>query len=222
MKNRILTFLEELRVNNNREWFGAHKERYQQVKDDAEQLAAELIAAIYPYDNAVSRLMPSDCTYRIYRDTRFSSDKTPYKTHVGIFVNPLSGKKGETMGYYLHLEPGNSLFAVGTGWSSPEVLRAIRRGIYAEIDEYREIVESDDFRDVFTELGQNCLKTAPKGFPKEWPYVDYLKPRRFGATVYLPDAFFEQKDWMARLDKAFEQGAKLNRFLNFFVEETMQ
>lgn len=217
----ILDFIKQLTAHNNREWFNAHKDEYDQVKKAIERTAERLIALVATQDPRAALFTPAQCTYRIYRDTRFSPDKTPYKNHVGIFVNPPTGKKGETLGYYLHLQPGESFFAAGTGWSSPKVLKALRQGVYGEIEEYRQIVEADDFRSVYTQLGMDCLKTAPKGFPKEWPYIDYLKPRIFGASGPLSDALLNAPDWDARLLPFVEQGYLYNRFCNYFVCEAL-
>lgn len=102
----ILDFLAELSQNNNREWFNANKEKYLQVREKFEAFAQQLIEKISSWDEdvAASQLQVKDCTYRIYRDTRFSKDKVPYKTHMGIFICK-GGKKSPNAGYYLHLEP---------------------------------------------------------------------------------------------------------------------
>lgn len=125
------------------------------------------------------------------------------------------------MGYYLHLEPGNCFFTAGTGWSSPKVLKTLRQGIYDEIDEYREIVESPEFRRVLPELGMDKLKTAPKGFPKDWEYIDYLKPRIFGAEGKIDEEIFRQDDWTEKLRIYVAQGQRYNRFCNYYVFEAL-
>lgn len=219
--SKIIPFLKHLAANNNRDWFNAHKPEYLQVKAAADAIADTLIAEIAAVAPDAARLTAKDCTYRIYRDTRFSADKTPYKTHIGIFVNPLTGKKGESLGWYLHIEPGNCFVCVGTGWVSPKVLKSLRQGIYDEIDEYREIVESPTFKDAFDELGMDCLKTAPKGFDKNWPYIDYLKPRLFGALKHLPDSAISSKNLIEILRPAITQGALYNRFCNYFILEAL-
>ena len=179
---KTLDFLRRLRENNSREWFTAHKPEYLDVKARTDALANDLIALVATVDPEASRLKVADCTYRIYRDTRFSADKTPYKTHIGIFVNPPLGKKGITCGYYLHLEPDSLLFAAGTIGHPAPVLKALRQSVYDEIDEYRSIVEDPEFRKVFDTIGDDPLKTAPKGFPKDWEHIDYLKLRNFIAS----------------------------------------
>lgn len=217
----ILTFLRTLAANNNREWFHAHKEEYDEFKQLCDKTTERFIALVAEYEPRARYYSVADCTYRLYRDTRFSHDKTPYKTHFGIFVNPPLGKKAESMGYYLHLEPGNCFFTAGTGWSSPKVLKTLRQGIYDEIDEYREIVESPEFRRVLPELGMDKLKTAPKGFPKDWEYIDYLKPRIFGAEGKIDEEIFRQDDWTEKLRIYVAQGQRYNRFCNYYVFEAL-
>lgn len=217
----VLAFLDLLSRNNNREWFAEHREEYDEFKRHAEATAQEFIRLVAQYAPGASSLTPAQCTYRIFRDTRFSADKTPYKNHFGIFVNPPLGKKAESLGWYLHLQPGASIIAAGTGWSSPNVLKAIRQGIFDEIDEYREIVENPEFKAALPELGMDVLKTAPKGFDKNWPYIDYLKPRIFGASASLADDVFASDNWIQTLIPAVSQGAKYNRFCNYFVYEAL-
>lgn len=216
---QIFDFLRALRVNNNREWFAAHKAEYLEAKAKADSLAQGLIDLVATVEPEASRLSVSDCTYRIYRDTRFSSDKTPYKTHIGIFVNPPLGKKGITCGHYLHLEPDNVLFAAGTICHPAPVLKALRQSVYDEIDEYRSIVEDPEFRRYFSEIGDDPLKTAPKGFPKDWEHIGYLKPRNFMASGPLSEEMVCSPDFFDRLAPVVAQAARFNRFMNFTIED---
>ena len=119
----VISFLRSLRRHNDRIWFNEHKDQYLAVKDRIEVLTARLIAGVSEFDPEASRLRPADCLYRIYRDTRFSADKTPYKTHIGIYINPPGGKKSPTCGYYLHLEPDNCLVAGGCWCPALKLLR---------------------------------------------------------------------------------------------------
>ncbi|MBD5283152.1 MAG: DUF2461 domain-containing protein [Bacteroides sp.] len=217
----VYKFLKDLSRNNNREWFLANKQRYLDVKARVDELASLLIGLVSEFDPRASRLSASDCTYRIYRDTRFSNDKTPYKTHFGIFINPPLGKKGETLGYYFHLEPEASLVCAGTIWLPPKVLKAVRQSIVDEIDEYRGIVESPDFKACYPELGFDKLKTAPKGFDKDWEFIDYLRPRGFGAQSPVPDSFYDLDGLTERLRPYIRQAWLYNRFINYTVEEEL-
>lgn len=217
----ILDFLRTLRDNNNREWFNANKGRYTEVKEKAERLCEQLINVISEFDSEAARLRPADCMYRIYRDTRFSADKTPYKTHIGIFINPPYGKKSPTCGYYLHIEPDNCFLCGGTIGLPTKTVQAIRRSIYDEIDEYRGIVESDEFTKYYKRLGDDFLKTAPKGFPKDWKYIDYIRPRDFMALAPLTEKFMCRKDLAVDLKEALRQAKRFNDFINFTIEECM-
>lgn len=214
----ILDFIADLQANNNREWFAANKERYLKVKGQVEALATTLIAMVAELEPTAARLRVADCTYRIYRDTRFSHDKTPYKNHIGIFVNPPKGKKGLTCGWYLHLEPGNCMVAAGTICHPTPVQRAIRQDIFDNIEEYREIVESSEFRRYFPTVGENPLKTVPKGFPKDWEWIDYLRPRDFVATCRLTDKEMCDSGFLEWLRPCFAQMARFNRFINYSIE----
>lgn len=217
---KILGFLRELGAHNDREWFNANKERYLNVKEEVDRLATELIALVSEVDAEASRLTPSDCTYRIYRDTRFSADKSPYKTHIGIFVNPPSGKKSMRCGYYLHIEPDNCFFAAGTVCLPSPLVKAIRQSIYDEIDEYRSIVESDEFRRVFPRIGENLLKTAPKGFPKDWRYMDYIRPKDFCcSTDIFSEESMSRDDFPRSLLPVVIQAGRFNDFINYAIDE---
>lgn len=215
---KTLKFLRSLRQHNDREWFNTHKEEYLEVKEEVERLTLELIAAVTTVDPEAARLRVADCTYRIYRDTRFSSDKTPYKTHIGIFVNPPGGKKSMTCGYYLHLEPDNCFFAAGTVCLPSPVVKRIRQSIYDEIDEYRSIVESPEFREWFTTVGENPVKTAPQGFPRDWEFIDYIRPRDFVTSTPLSDENVVVPGLAERLLPPIRQAKRFNDFINFSIE----
>jgi len=221
MMNQVIDFLRELRLNNNRQWFNANKERYLEAKAFAEQLCEQLIAVITSFDPRAALLTPADCMYRIYRDTRFSADKTPYKTHIGIFINPPYGKKSPTCGYYLHIEPDNCFLCAGTICLPTKTIQAIRQSIYDDIDEYRSIVESPEFTCCYTKLGDNFLKTAPKGFPKDWPYIDYIRPRDFMALQSLTNDFMCRPSLADSLAESLRQAKRFNDFINFTIEQMM-
>lgn len=216
---QVFSFLRSLRRHNNREWFADHKEQYNNVKETVDLFAAKLIAALATIDPEAARLSPADCTYRIYRDTRFSPDKTPYKTHIGIFICPPFGKKSILGGHYFHLEPDNVLYGAGTWYLPPKVLKALRQSIYDEIDEYRGIVESKEFRKYFTGVGEDLLKTAPKGFDKDWPWVEYLRPRIFCAMAPLTQEVVCAPDAIGQLLEMMRQGKRYIDFINYTIED---
>ena len=118
----IFQFLKDLSANNNREWFNEHKAEYETARVEFDNFLATVIARISLFDETIRGIQPKDCTYRIYRDTRFSADKTPYKIHFGGYINA-KGKKSDHCGYYIHLQPGNCLLAGGSYCPPSPLLR---------------------------------------------------------------------------------------------------
>lgn len=213
----ILEFLKQLAVNNNREWFQEHKDVYLSVQKDFEDLLAAIIARISLFDDSVAHLQPSDCTYRIYRDIRFSPDKSPYKTHIGGYINAC-GKKSNHCGYYVHLQPGHCLLAGGSWCMPPAMLKAVRQSIYDNIDEYRAIVEDPDFKQFFPVVGDEHLKAAPKGFPKDFPYIDYLKCKDYTVSCRIPDSFYDNSHFLDEIAKIFYQLKRFADFTNYTID----
>ncbi len=215
----IYEFLKDLSCNNNREWFNANKERYLEVKRKSELLAQELINGVATFDPEAAYLTVADCTYRIYRDTRFSPDKTPYKTHIGIFINPPYGKKSNRMGYYLHIEPGHSMVGAGTICLPSKTVTAIRQSIFENIEEYLEIVRNPDFSSTYPVVGENCVKTAPKGFAKDWEHIDLVRPRDFVASHMLTDKEMTGSDIAVKVTEIFKVAKPWNDFINYTIDE---
>lgn len=215
----IISFLRSLRRHNDRVWFNENKERYLAVKAEVESLTEKLIEGIAEFDPEARRLKPADCLYRIYRDTRFSADKTPYKTHIGIYINPPYGKKSLRCGYYLHLEPDNSIVAGGAWCPESKMLKAIRQDIFDNTDEYLEIIDSPEYRRFYPVPGDNLLKTAPKGFPKDWEHIDMIKPRDFTAYTRLTDQQLASPDIIRLILERMKAIKPLNDFFNYTIDE---
>lgn len=218
MKN-VYNFLSKLRVNNNREWFNEHKEEYLKVKAEVELFTALMIDRIAKFDPDAARLSPSECLYRIYRDTRFSHDKTPYKTHIGIVICPGGTKKSYRSCYYVHFEPNNSFIAGGCWCPPAPLLKEIRTSIFDNIEEYLEIIDNPKFKALYGIPGADLLKTAPKGFPKDWEYIDLLRPREYTVMHPVSDSFMCKSDTIHRLGDDFEVMKPYNDFINYIFEE---
>lgn len=216
----LMEFLKELSCNNNREWFDKNKQRYLEIKSFAEDFTQKLINGIAEFDENAKYLIPKDCTYRIYRDTRFSLDKTPYKTHIGIFINPPYGKKSFRMGYYLHLEPDNCSIGVGNVCLPPNLINGIRQSIKDNIEEYLEIIENQNFKKYFKKIGENPVKTAPKGFDKDWKYIDLVRPRDYYAQHELAYKDVVAKNFGKKAVEIFRSGKPFMDFINYTVDET--
>ena len=214
----IFQFLKELSANNNREWFNSHREQYEVARSEFENLLTVIISRISLFDESIRGIEAKDCTYRIYRDTRFSEDKTPYKTHLGGYINA-KGKKSDHCGYYVHLEPGNCLLAGGSYCPPPPLLRALRQAVYDNIDEFRSIVEDPAFKQYFPVIGENFLKTAPKGFPKDYPYLKYLQCKEYTVACCQPASFFLAPDFLDRTDDIFKQMKRFSDFVNYTIDD---
>lgn len=214
----IFRFLKDLTVNNNREWFNEHRDEYETARKEFENFLSLVIARISLFDEEVRGVQPKDCTYRIYRDTRFSSDKTPYKNHFGGYINA-KGKKSHHSGYYVHIQPDGCLLAGGSLCLPPDILKALRQSIYDSIDEYRFIVEDPEFKKFFPVVGENALKTAPKGFPKDFEFIDYLKPKDFTCSCHVPDSLFLSGDILDTTEQAFRQFKRFADFTNYTIDD---
>jgi uncharacterized protein (TIGR02453 family) len=214
----IFKFLKDIAVNNDREWFKANRQEYDDAQKEFENFMAQVIARISIFDKSVMHLQPKDCTYRIYRDIRFSLDKSPYKTHIGGYINP-KGKKSAHSGYYIHLEPGNCMLCSGSICLTTEMTKALRRSVYDNIEEFVEIVDDPDFKKFFPVIGFEHLKKAPIGYPKDFPYIDYLKCKDYGACMNVDDKYFYDPHLLDNMEPALRQMQRLNDFVNLTIDE---
>ena len=190
-----LYFLKLLQQNNNREWFNAHKETYIKELQSLEQFADGLIAELNTHD-VIETPSGKKALQRIYRDTRFSGDKTPYKTYWGGgFTRATPQRRG---GYYFHIESGKTFIAGGFWSPNAADLKHIRDDINYDDAPLREILGSKQFTDTFGSLQGEQLKTAPKGFDVTHKAIDllrykqYLLIRRFTDEEVLSPAFLKQ------------------------------
>ncbi len=216
----ILQFLQELKLNNNREWFASNKKWFEQVKLEFEQISKELILEISKFDEDIKHVDAKDCIFRIYRDTRFSHDKTPYKTHFGVFVASDGGRKSQRGGYYIHLDPDGCFVGVGVWGPEPVLLKALRQSIYDNIDELNEIRQSKDFSRYFVDFfEEDKLKTVPQGFPKDFKEAELLKLKHYLVDYKFDDKQANSEDFVTLVVDVLRSGYPLNRFLNYTVDE---
>lgn len=214
----LIQFFRELTANNNREWFHARKEKFDALRKEYLEQVQELINRMALFDPELAGLEVKDCVFRIYRDIRFSPNKLPYKNHLGVYIAK-GGRKSMYAGYYLHLEPGNSLLSGGIYMPPNDLLKRLRQDIYDQIEEFEEILEEPAFHAVYPELMGETLTRMPVGFPADSPYGYILKHKDFSVYASLPDAFFEAEDWIDQAVVRYRLLQPLNRFLNYTVEE---
>jgi uncharacterized protein (TIGR02453 family) len=207
----LFTFLAELRENNDRDWFARNKQRYE---THVLEPALDFIEAFRPHLEAISPHFVADSRrtggsmFRIYRDTRFAKDKTPYKTAVGMLFRHEQGKETSAPGFYLHLQPGEC-FAGGGIWH-PETAAAnrIRRAIADHPDQWRSAT-----RDAGLALGGDSLKRAPKGFDPDHPLIEDIKRKSFGASSRFDDADATSPTFVETYAGLCAKRAPLIRFL---------
>ena len=218
--DNLLRFLSELKVNNNREWFAENKAWYDQVRTGFEQMCKELIAEIATFDEAIKHVEVKECVFRIYRDTRFSHDKTPYKTHFGVYIASEGGRKSQHAGYYLHLDPTGCFLSTGVWCPDTTVLKALRQSVYDNIDELNEIRNNPEFSQYFTGFfEEDKLKTVPRGFPKDFPEAELLKLKHYLVDHPLDDTILHAPDFVTQVAHIAKCAYPFNRFLNYTVDE---
>ncbi len=219
MLEKSLNFLSLIKENNYKEWYFEHKPMYEEAKNEFEGFVRQLIVSIKQFDDSLGILEPKDCTFRIFRDIRFSKDKTPYKTNFGAFM-ARGGRKGEHGGYYFHLDPSQSLVAGGIWMPQPVLLKAIRHEIYNNAEEFIDILTSPVFKKFFGGIDEDAvLKTAPKDFPKDWPHINLLKYKSYTVSSDLSEEIIQGNALLDHSLEIFKALAPFNKFLNHVVSD---
>ena len=175
----VFTFLRDLARNNNREWFGSHKARYQESLDLFRNFTGEVLGGITSFDPALTPLEAKDAIFRIYKDTRFSKDKTPYKTNFGCWMSG-GGRKSKQAGYYFHLEPGGCFMAAGVWMPPGELLQVIRQEIIFHPEAFQKVFHDPRILERYERGGEeDRLKKGPAGFPKDFELMEELKYKHY-------------------------------------------
>ncbi len=213
LQKETIDFLTNLAKNNNREWFNNNKSVYLVAKLDFENLVDNIIDKVKNFDPSVERLEAKDCVFRIYKDTRFSKDKTPYKTNMGASLVEKESKTLNNAGYYIHLEPGKSFVAGGIYRTETRNLNAIRTQISKDSQGFLRIIEKASFK-AKLELKGDKLVRIPQGFDKTDPMEDYLKFKQFTVFSPISDEELLRDDIAEKISSIFEEIYPFNRFLN--------
>ncbi len=211
---RTLTFLRGLKRNNDRAWFAERKDQYERdvrapmvalverLAGDLRRFAPDLVAS------------PKVSLYRIYRDTRFSEDKSPFKTQVGAFFPHRDLPKHRGAGLYLEIGPAGALVAGGIYMPQPSELLTLRQHVAANHSRFRTLVESPLFRKTVGPVTGERLRRVPRGFPADHPAAEYLKLRQFLGMRDYPAAFATDRAFYREVVKLFERMAPFVHFLN--------
>lgn len=219
--DRIMQFLKNIKANNNRPYFNEHKNDYLAARADMEEITAHLIEEIATVDASVAHLEPKDCIYRIYRDIRFSPDKSPYKRHFGAFVAPQGGHRSILCGYYIHFEPGNNLLCTGTYGLNKQQLAHMRDAIYGCYDEWKDIVEAPALKEAFGEVFSftTTLKKMPTGYDESFEGAKYLKLKDFGLMRTFTDAEIQAPDFVDKVTELCKLSAPFCMYVNSILTE---
>ena len=212
LPSSVLTFLEDIRDNNNRAWFEANRARYEAARSAFLSFVEFMIVAVQAVDPGVGEQEAAKCIYRMNRDIRFSPDKSPYKRHFGAFVAP-GGRKSVLPGYYLHIQPGNeSFFCTGNYGLSAELLKRLRTEVANFPEELDAIVTAPAFKERMTLSDDEKLKTLPRGYVIEPRYQDYLKYKSLNAVARYSDNEVTSPGFGRRLKADIALGQPLNAF----------
>jgi uncharacterized protein (TIGR02453 family) len=211
-----IKFLKDLKKNNNKPWFDAHRKHYDAARKNFEEFLQQLIDKHALKDPTIKEQVAKQCMFRINRDIRFSKDKTPYKTHFAASIN-MGGKKSVFGGYYVHVEPGGSFVGGGVWMPQPPELKKIRQEIDYCYDEFKKIHGSKKFKSLFGGLYRGddiSLTRVPQGFEQDNPAADDLKLKSWIAMHDIKDAELQSKQLLKICLNAFETIQPLVHFIN--------
>lgn len=216
---QLYAFLRELARNNNREWFKANRDRYDNLRSEWENDMSRLIACMSQWEPSLSHLTPKSVSYRIYRDIRFSQDKTPLKTYFSAAFSPF-GRSTHRACWYLQMGPSVESGLYGGMWCpDTAVLRKVRKAIVDNIEEFDEIINDSKLREFYPGWIGATLKTVPKGYGRDHPQAELLKLKDFGRFCKCDEAFFSDPDWPVAVSERFRILKPLIDFLNYSIDE---
>lgn len=220
VSENTLQFLKDLKANNNRDWFLDNKKRYEAVKKEYYQLTADVLDLIKPLDPALELLEVKNCVFRINRDIRFSKDKSPYKTHLGIWLST-GAKNAETAGYYLQIDAENPFVGGGMYCPQPDQIQKIRKEINFFYDDLVAIINDNEFVANYKSLNRDensTLKNPPRGYEKDNPAIEFLKLKSYTATEKFDVQWQTKKDFIPLMVQKMIALQPLNNFINRALE----
>ena len=211
----LMQFLRDLAANNNREWFSAHKQDYEdKVRSPALAFIEAMeswIRMVSPHYEASAKKVGGSLM-RVYKDVRFSKDKSPYKTNVGIQFRHEVGKDVHAPGFYLHIEPNDIFLGVGTWHPEPDALKAIRQHIVDKPGPYQDAIEHQPFCE-FYQLAGDSLTRPPKGYPADHPLINEIKRKDFIAICELDEKQLYEGDFCQLVASRFGRAQPFQKFI---------
>lgn len=217
----VLSFLVALRDNNNRDWFKEHKKEYEFARKKFDELCLHFLMKVSEFDEDMEKVNLKEAGFRIYRDIRFAIDKSPYKTHFGAFLAFPNGRKSHRGGYYLHVQPGNSFIGVGVWRPDKNYLYAIRKSIFDNYEEFRDIINQNEFKEKFGETldDPQKLKKIPIGFPNNFVEPDLLKYKNYLVSHPVADKVLMDGQVIEYLGDVAQKAYPFLSFLNSAIDE---
>lgn len=213
----VFDFLKNLSENNNKVWFEQNKKEYEAAKKEQEIFVTEVLKEMAEREEGFAGQKAKDCMFRIFRDVRFSKDKTPYKTNFGAVFSK-GGKKHTGAGYYVHLEPGKSFIGGGIWMPEGDMLKKIRQEIDYNLEPFEGILKEKKFKKLFNEIDGERLKKAPQGYDEENPAISYLKLKSFTLGTSVKDEEAMGKSFVKKTLDVFDTMKPFIDFLNRAVE----
>lgn len=217
---KLFDFFRELSVNNERAWFNDNKERYER------EVVAPMLAFIEDFAPRLKKISKhyvaipkktGGSMFRVYRDTRFAKDKTPYKTHASAQFRHERGKDVHAPGFYLHLQPNDVFMACGLWHPEREPLLTIRRKIADDPKSFQRVLKNAAFSSTFT-LGGASLTRAPKGFDPDDPMIEHIKRKDFIAYTKLSEREACRADFLDRFTEVCRAGSPLMKYLTTTID----
>lgn len=219
----LYAFLRDVQSNNNRQWFAQHKDRYDDLRAMWMEDLDRLICHMTQWEPDMSTQSAKTSAYRFYRDTRFSKDKSPFKTFFSALLSPY-GRKSTKAAWYLHMGPFPNTYS-GSGiyggyWcAETPVLKKLRHAIVDNIEEWEDIVNAPDMLKYFPGWCGDRLKTTPQGWPKDHPMADILKLKEIGKFSPMTEQMFIRDDWPEVASQRMKILKPLIDFLNYSMDE---
>lgn len=219
LRPAALTFLRNLKRHNDRDWFQPRKAQFDaELKEPMLAIIRKVTEAMLEF--APSHIRPAEkCLFRIYRDTRFSSDKRPYKTHLAAWWTHQGLEKTSGAGYYFHVSPSEVIIAAGSYMPEKEQLAQIRYWLLDHHQEFRRLLQNRKVRSTFEEFEGNALTRPPKGFPAEHPGMDLIRCRQWGLAATLPATDALKPNFAATIIRHFRTAAPVVDALNTPIAE---
>lgn len=218
MSKQLFEFLDALAANNNRPWFAEHKAEFDALRARWIEQLQRLINIMAADEPSLRHVQAKDCVYRIYRDTRFSHDKTPYKTYFSALISP-TGRHCDRACYYIHLGVDECAIYGGVWCPETPVLKKLRKAIVDNIEEFRSIIDAPEMKKLYPGWYGTPLKTAPKGYDRNHPDIDLLRLTEYGKMHELSRSFFDNPDWPEKMAPLLLVLKPMNDFLNYSIDE---